>query len=57
MAISWFERAALVDAHWRLPAESEEEIYHPGNWALFGMPLADDPVTSKGCVSGGTTAA
>jgi len=45
------ERAALVDALHRLPAEHEEEIYDPGNWALIGLPLADDPLTAEDVVT------
>ncbi len=51
------QRAALVDALDRLPAESEEEIYDPGNWALIGIPLADDPLTPADVVKGGATPA
>jgi hypothetical protein len=36
------ERAALLDAIDRLPAESEEEFWDPGNWALIGIRLAED---------------
>jgi hypothetical protein len=42
-AMTSLERAALVDAVDRLPAQSEEEIYDPGNWALIGVRLAEDP--------------
>lgn len=47
------QRAALLDALDRLPAESEEEIYDPGNWALIGIPLAEDPLTAEDVVNGG----
>lgn len=37
------ERAALMDAIDRLPAQDEEEVYDPGNWALIGVRLAQNP--------------
>jgi hypothetical protein len=50
------QRAAVVDALDRLPAESEEEIYDPGNWSLIGMPLADDPLTAADVIKRDHTA-
>jgi hypothetical protein len=37
------ERAALLDAIDRLPAETEEEVGDPGHWAFIGVRLADEP--------------
>jgi hypothetical protein len=39
------ERAALMDAVDRLPAQTEEEVGDPGNWALIGVRLAEDRAT------------
>jgi hypothetical protein len=43
-AMAPLERAALLDAIDRLPAENEEEIGDPGHWAFIGVRLADEPV-------------
>jgi hypothetical protein len=45
------QRAALLDALDRLPIQAEEEIYDPGNWALIGISLLDDPLTVDQVVS------
>ena len=45
------QRAALVDALDRLPTESEEAISDVNNWALIGIRLADDPLTTKDVLS------
>jgi hypothetical protein len=42
-AMTPLERAALMDAVDRLPAQTEEEVYDPGNWALIGVRLAENP--------------
>jgi hypothetical protein len=49
-SMSPLQRAALVDALHRLPTESEDEIYDPGNWALIGVPLSDEPLTADDVV-------
>jgi hypothetical protein len=50
-AMTSLQRAALVDALDRLPIQAEEEIYDPGNWALIGVPLVDEPLTVEDIVS------
>lgn len=42
-AMSPLERAALLDAIDRLPAENEEDIGDPGHWAFIGVRVADEP--------------
>jgi hypothetical protein len=37
------ERAALMDALEMVPASYEEELHDPGNWALIGIRLAEEP--------------
>ncbi|MEX1357429.1 MAG: hypothetical protein WD981_02285 [Gaiellaceae bacterium] len=41
-AMTPLERAALMDAVDRLPAQAEEEVSDPGNWALIGVRLAEN---------------
>jgi hypothetical protein len=52
-AMSVLERAALMDAIDRLPAEAEEEVGVLGNWSFIGIPLADDPVDVDDVLDGG----
>lgn len=42
-AMTSLERAALLDALDRLPMETEEQVHDPGNWALIGVHLAEEP--------------
>jgi hypothetical protein len=45
------QRAALLDAVDRLPAEGEEDIGDPGNWDLINFPLDPEPLTVERVVS------
>lgn len=46
-AMTSLERAALLDAIDRLPAENEEEIGDPGQWAFIGVRLAEEPAATS----------
>jgi len=49
--MSPIERAAVVDAIDRLPADSEETFGNPGDWQLIGVHLVEEPLTVEAVVS------